>query len=180
MKGRFLCGASAVAFSAVACLYVTPSRAAEAAAATEAGPSTVGELVVTAEKRSENIETVPVAVSAFSSQQRDLLGIVSAPTPRRSCRPTPCSPTASRCCADRRARSMGATPTAGRSTTSPFARPRITRPKCAAASTTTTSSGSKRGCRVRSPIRCVPGGRRARGGRRAARPWPPRRRGHRQ
>jgi iron complex outermembrane recepter protein len=36
---------------------------------------TLEEIVVTAEKRSENLEEVPVAVSAFTSKERDLIGI---------------------------------------------------------------------------------------------------------
>src|SRR5947209_4209957 len=41
--------------------------AAEAAAQT-GGATTIGELVVTAERRSENLQEVPVAVSAFSQE----------------------------------------------------------------------------------------------------------------
>jgi iron complex outermembrane receptor protein len=35
------------------------------------------EIVITAEKRSENLETVPVAVSAFTSKERDLIGVTT-------------------------------------------------------------------------------------------------------
>src|SRR5271165_4440430 len=35
------------------------------------------ELVVVAEKREERLQTIPIAVSAFTSQQRQLLGIAS-------------------------------------------------------------------------------------------------------
>jgi iron complex outermembrane receptor protein len=47
-----------------------PAAGAEVAAANPAGPSTVGlqEIVVTAQKRKENLQTVPIAVTAISSQ----------------------------------------------------------------------------------------------------------------
>jgi iron complex outermembrane receptor protein len=77
-----LCGGSALAVAA--CLYGSQAFAADAdatAAATDnsaasASPS-VGELVVVAEKREEKIESVPVAITAFSGQQRSLMGISS-------------------------------------------------------------------------------------------------------
>ncbi|MHB8528698.1 MAG: TonB-dependent receptor [Caulobacteraceae bacterium] len=74
MKRRFFHGASALAFGALAAAGSAPARA---ATAENTGPATVGELVVTAEKREQNIETVPVAVSAFTAEQRDLVGIAS-------------------------------------------------------------------------------------------------------
>lgn len=75
MKSRFLRGASAVVFVALGGLYATPLRAAAAAAEAQGANTTVGELVVTAEKREQNIETVPVAVTAFSAEQRAMIGI---------------------------------------------------------------------------------------------------------
>ncbi len=57
--------------------------AADASTATPAkaaGPSdatAIGELVVVAEKRAEKLETTPVAISAYTAAQRDLLGIAS-------------------------------------------------------------------------------------------------------
>ncbi|MFC3069567.1 TonB-dependent receptor [Phenylobacterium soli] len=42
---------------------------------TAAGATTIEELVVTAEKRAQNLQDVPVAVSAFTSERRDLVGI---------------------------------------------------------------------------------------------------------
>jgi iron complex outermembrane receptor protein len=42
-----------------------------------ASANTIQELVVTAEKRSQNLQDVPVAVSAFTSEKRDLIGIES-------------------------------------------------------------------------------------------------------
>jgi iron complex outermembrane receptor protein len=87
MKSRYFCGASAVALTVCASLWSSQSLAAAAAApAAPAAPNaaaaapettTIGELVVTAEKREQNLQTVPVAVSAFTAQDRDLKGIAS-------------------------------------------------------------------------------------------------------
>src|ERR1700754_1545482 len=52
-------------------------QAATAAAAAAAATNTIEELVVTAEKRSQSLQDVPVAISAFTSEKRDLLGITS-------------------------------------------------------------------------------------------------------
>ncbi|MGH7735133.1 MAG: TonB-dependent receptor plug domain-containing protein, partial [Gemmatimonadales bacterium] len=60
--------------TAVVGLWASPGVAAEASATAEATP-TVGELIVTAQRREENIDTVPVAVTALSAQQRALRGI---------------------------------------------------------------------------------------------------------
>jgi iron complex outermembrane receptor protein len=43
----------------------------------ETGMNTIDELVVTAEKREQSLQDVPVAISAFTSRQRDLVGISS-------------------------------------------------------------------------------------------------------
>ncbi|HEY2675715.1 MAG TPA: TonB-dependent receptor [Steroidobacteraceae bacterium] len=53
------------------------SIAANAAAAADVGAADEGiqEIVVTAEKRTENLQTVPVAISAYTSKTRDLIGI---------------------------------------------------------------------------------------------------------
>jgi iron complex outermembrane receptor protein len=48
---------------------------ARAATPTSSDTATVGELVVVAEKREEKIETVPVAITAYSATQRKLMGI---------------------------------------------------------------------------------------------------------
>jgi iron complex outermembrane receptor protein len=62
----------------------TPAPAPAPAAATPATPATpasssgdnsIAEIVVTAEKRNESLETVPVAISAYTSKARDLIGI---------------------------------------------------------------------------------------------------------
>ena len=46
-----------------------------AVAAAVPAPPSVAEVVVTAQRRSESLEKVPVAVTAFTSKQRDLVGI---------------------------------------------------------------------------------------------------------
>ncbi|MGH7009238.1 MAG: TonB-dependent receptor [Caulobacteraceae bacterium] len=51
------------------------AHAAQAAAAAQSTPTTVGELIVTAQRRAQNIQTVPVAVTALSAQRRALVGI---------------------------------------------------------------------------------------------------------
>lgn len=54
------------------------SCAAFAAGAAAAQPAnTIEELVVTAERREQNLQDVPVAISAFTSEKRDLLGITT-------------------------------------------------------------------------------------------------------
>ena len=76
LKHAFLCGGSAMAVAAS--LYAVPAMAAtaaDAASASAAGAATVGELVVVAQKREQKIESVPVAITAFSGKQRDILGI---------------------------------------------------------------------------------------------------------
>ena len=72
VKHAFMCGGSALAVAAS--LYAVPAMAATASAAnTAAGAGTVGELVVVAQKREQKIESVPVAITAFSGKQRDIL-----------------------------------------------------------------------------------------------------------
>jgi iron complex outermembrane receptor protein len=51
------------------------ATAADAAAANPG--ATVGELVVTAQKREQSLQTVPVAISAYTSEKRDQIGIDS-------------------------------------------------------------------------------------------------------
>ena len=76
LKQAFLCGGSALAAAAALCATNAMAATANASAAdATAGAATVGELVVVAEKREQKIETVPVAITAFSGKQRDLLGI---------------------------------------------------------------------------------------------------------
>ncbi|HEY5105740.1 MAG TPA: TonB-dependent receptor [Caulobacteraceae bacterium] len=79
MRNLLLRGASAITVALAGGLCATQVNAADAAApvtaADEGGAGSIGELVVTAERREQNIETVPVAVTAFSAQQRALIGI---------------------------------------------------------------------------------------------------------
>ncbi len=63
-------GASALALAA----FASPASAQTAAPADES-VSTVEELVVTAEKREQSLQDVPVAVSAYTSTKRDIVGI---------------------------------------------------------------------------------------------------------
>ena len=53
------------------------AAAAGAAAADNSGGLTIGELVVTAEKREQNLQTVPIAISAYTAAKRQLIGIDS-------------------------------------------------------------------------------------------------------
>ena len=68
-------GASAMAFGAMS----APAFAAEATAgadtAAQDNSTTIDTLVVTAEKREQSLQDVPIAISAFGSKQRDLKGI---------------------------------------------------------------------------------------------------------
>ncbi|HEY1929822.1 MAG TPA: TonB-dependent receptor [Caulobacteraceae bacterium] len=83
MARSLVCGASPLALALAICVVSTAAKAEDAAApapvapATAAPGATVAEIVVTAEKRAENLETTPVAVTAFTQQARDLLGIES-------------------------------------------------------------------------------------------------------
>jgi len=51
---------------------------ASAHAQTQPGGTTIEELVVTAEKREQSLQDVPVAISAFTDARRELLGITNA------------------------------------------------------------------------------------------------------
>jgi iron complex outermembrane receptor protein len=82
MKTALLCGASAVALftSAVSGQALAAEAAATASATattTASEPTAIGELVVVAEKREERLQTTPVAISAYTSEKRELLGIKS-------------------------------------------------------------------------------------------------------
>ncbi|WP_293907928.1 TonB-dependent receptor [Phenylobacterium sp.] len=65
---------SLLATSAVLAAAISASSA-HAAASAAASNNTIEELVVTAEKREQSLQDVPVAVSAFTSEKRDLVGI---------------------------------------------------------------------------------------------------------
>jgi iron complex outermembrane recepter protein len=69
-----LSSAVSVAFSMAALAVPAPAPAA-ATATSPSEDNSIAEIVVTAEKRSESLETVPVAISAFTSKTRDLVGI---------------------------------------------------------------------------------------------------------
>ncbi|HQT55420.1 MAG TPA: TonB-dependent receptor, partial [Phenylobacterium sp.] len=63
LRLAFACGASAIALAAA-----SPSWAQETG-------FTIEELVVTAEKREQSLQDVSVAVTAYTSERRDLLGV---------------------------------------------------------------------------------------------------------
>jgi iron complex outermembrane receptor protein len=69
-----LSSAVSVALSLAAFAEPAPAPA-PAAAAPPNDDNGIAEIVVTAEKRNESLETVPVAISAYTSKTRDLLGI---------------------------------------------------------------------------------------------------------
>jgi iron complex outermembrane recepter protein len=69
---------SAVSVALSLAAFAEPAPAPAPAAAAPGSPSdenSIAEIVVTAEKRNESLETVPVAISAYTSKSRDLLGI---------------------------------------------------------------------------------------------------------
>ena len=70
-----LSSAVSVAFSLAAFAEPAPAPAPAAAAASPSDENAIAEIVVTAEKRNESLETVPVAISAYTAKTRDLLGI---------------------------------------------------------------------------------------------------------
>src|SRR5579863_2138586 len=75
MKLAFLCGASAAAVT-IAALGASQAVAQTANPPPATGSENIGaNVTVVAQKRTESIEKVPVAVTAFTSQQRQLLGI---------------------------------------------------------------------------------------------------------
>ena len=64
--------------SGAAGIWVEVAHAATAAAAasgTPSGATSVTEIVVTAEKREQNLQTVPIAITAFTGAKRDAVGI---------------------------------------------------------------------------------------------------------
>jgi iron complex outermembrane receptor protein len=74
MKRTILCGASAAAVTMAAGLLGSPALAQTAEPPT-AGQDIGANVTVVAQKRSESIEKVPVAVTAFSQKDRDIIGI---------------------------------------------------------------------------------------------------------
>jgi len=74
MKSKYyLLATSALLAAAVS----ASAHAQTAGAAAAASSTTIEELVVTAEKREQNLQDIPVAISAFTSEKRDLIGIKS-------------------------------------------------------------------------------------------------------
>ena len=73
-KVRFFASSALVLASTFATMAHAQTRPAPVAAAAS---NTIEELVVTAEKRSQSLQDVPVAISAYTSEKRDLLGINS-------------------------------------------------------------------------------------------------------
>ena len=59
----------------IAAALGSSAHAQSKSATTAAASNTIEELVVTAEKRSQNLQDVPVAITAFTSANRDLVGI---------------------------------------------------------------------------------------------------------
>jgi len=68
LRALLVAGVSAAALSALA---------QPAFAQADAGEATLEELVVTAEKREQSLQDVPVAVSAYTSERRDVVGITN-------------------------------------------------------------------------------------------------------
>jgi iron complex outermembrane receptor protein len=74
LRSALVVGVSAVALGVVATpVYAATASAGAAAAADD--QTTIGELVVTAQKREQNLQEVPVAISAYTGAKRDLVGI---------------------------------------------------------------------------------------------------------
>ncbi len=73
-KTALLCAGSVLALATA--LFAPQAFAATATASADANTgASVSELTVVAEKREQSIETVPVAITAFSAEQRKLMGI---------------------------------------------------------------------------------------------------------
>ncbi len=78
MKRLFLTGASTVTIALFTSILAPSAEAADAQTTAAPAPkTTVGEVIVTAEKRSTRLESTPVAITALTAQVRDLQGIVS-------------------------------------------------------------------------------------------------------
>ncbi|CAN5194705.1 hypothetical protein BH09PSE2_BH09PSE2_22240 [soil metagenome] len=64
-------------FIASAAMAQAPAAKPAAAQPAAAEQNLIGEVIVTAEKREQNLQQVPVAISAFTAEKRDLIGITS-------------------------------------------------------------------------------------------------------
>src|SRR6202789_2395956 len=71
------CGASALSLAVLTILHTGPAMSAEAAAEAAVEDQGLTEIIVTAEKRSENLERVPASITAFTAKSLDLQGIAS-------------------------------------------------------------------------------------------------------
>ena len=72
MRALLLCSAAAlISFAAAPAL----AQETQGAAPQDDGASVVEEVVVTAERRESNLQRVPAAVSAYTSERRDILGV---------------------------------------------------------------------------------------------------------
>jgi iron complex outermembrane receptor protein len=75
MKSKHILMATSAMLAAA--LSATGAQAQTKPGTAAAASNTIEELVVTAEKREQNLQDVPVAISAFTSEKRDMLGIKS-------------------------------------------------------------------------------------------------------
>jgi iron complex outermembrane receptor protein len=73
-RASSLSGASVLTLAVLANLHPVPARAADAAVEED---TTLTEIIVTAEKRSENLERVPASITAFTAKSLDVQGIAS-------------------------------------------------------------------------------------------------------
>ena len=69
------CAVSALALAGTSSAQTTTAAPARTAASSSDVGTTVGEIVVTAEKREANLQEVPEAVTAFTAQDRNIKGI---------------------------------------------------------------------------------------------------------
>ncbi len=77
IRSTLLSGSSTVTFALLANLNAGTACAAAAAAPADVNDTGLTEIVVTAEKRSENLEIVPSSITAFTAKTLDLQGINS-------------------------------------------------------------------------------------------------------
>ncbi|MGH7024733.1 MAG: TonB-dependent receptor [Caulobacteraceae bacterium] len=75
MNAKLLSGASVAAIAICVSSWAPPAHAAAQAPNAQATATTLNEIIVTAQRREQNIESVPVAVTALSAKQRALQGI---------------------------------------------------------------------------------------------------------
>ena len=61
----------------LSCVFALAGGAAYAQTQTQSSANEIEELVVTAEKREQSLQDVPVAISAFTDERREVVGINS-------------------------------------------------------------------------------------------------------